>query len=266
MTRFLPPRRFPRRATLAMACLLAAVPAFAAEAAADADADADADDEVTTLDKVSVKGERAEGDSVRKTTAGTRFELAPRQIPQSVSIISHQRIEDQGLDDIIAVLENTTGVSSTRSDSERFEFYARGFYIDNYQFDGIPTTMVQNWSYGDSALDLALYDRVEVVRGATGLMTGAGNPSASVNLIRKHADSAELTCSVQVSAGSWGRTRTTVDVTTPLNASGTVRARVIGSYLDTDSYVDRYRQDKTLGYTVIDADLTPDTPLSVGYD
>ncbi|UYK84621.1 ferric-rhodotorulic acid/ferric-coprogen receptor FhuE [Xanthomonas sacchari] len=267
MSRVAPIRRFPRRSALAVACLLAAMPAFAATPSASADDGADnAERDVTTLDKISVKGERAEGYSVRKTSAGTRFELAPREIPQSVSIISHQRIEDQGLDDIIDVLENTTGVSSTRSDSERFEFYARGFYIDNYQFDGIPTTMVQNWSYGDSALDLALYDRVEVVRGATGLLTGAGNPSASVNLIRKHADSAELTGSITVSAGSWGRTRSTVDVTTPLNASGTVRARVIGSYLDTDSYVQRYSQRKSLGYAVIDADLTPDTQLSVGYD
>ncbi|MEE7559566.1 ferric-rhodotorulic acid/ferric-coprogen receptor FhuE [Xanthomonas sp. Kuri4-2] len=261
MTRSFRSRPVLRRSVLATACLIATLPALAV--AADAPA---GDSEPTTLDKVNVKGERAEGYSVRKTTAGTRFDLAPREIPQSVSIISHQRIEDQQLDDIIDVLENTTGVSNTRSDSERFEFYARGFYIDNYQFDGIPTTMVQNWSYGDSALDLALYDRVEVVRGATGLLTGAGNPSASVNLIRKHADSAELTGSVSVTAGSWGRTRSTVDVTTPLNASGSVRARVIGSYLDTDSYVDRYTQNKTLGYAVIDADLTPDTQLSVGYD
>ena len=125
-----------------------------------------------------------------------------KEIPQSVSIISHQRIEDQNLDDIIDVLGNTTGVTSTQSDSERTEFYARGFYIDSYQFDGLPTQMVQNWSYGDSGLDLALYDRVEVVRGATGLLTGAGNPSASVNLIRKHADSAELTGNVSVTTTS----------------------------------------------------------------
>lgn len=220
----------------------------------------------TTLDGIVVKGERAEGYSVRRTSAGTRFDLAPREIPQSVSIISHQRIEDQNLDDIIDVLANTTGVSSTQSDTERTEFYARGFYIDSYQFDGLPTQMVQNWSYGDSGLDLALYDRVEIVRGATGLLSGAGNPSASVNLIRKHADSAELTGSVSVNVGSWGRTRSTVDVTTPLNKSGSVRARVIGSYLDTESQQDRYDQHKTLGYAVIDADLTPDTQLSVGYD
>uniref|UniRef100_UPI003BF8029B TonB-dependent siderophore receptor n=1 Tax=Stenotrophomonas maltophilia group sp. CASM10 TaxID=3111513 RepID=UPI003BF8029B len=64
----------------------------------------------------------------------------------------------------------------------------------------------------------------------------------------------------------WRRTRSTVDVTTPLNKSGSVRARVIGSYLDTDAQMDRYNQHKTLGYAVIDADLTPDTQLSVGYD
>nr|WP_180166006.1 ferric-rhodotorulic acid/ferric-coprogen receptor FhuE [Stenotrophomonas sp. SbOxS2]NYT98711.1 ferric-rhodotorulic acid/ferric-coprogen receptor FhuE [Stenotrophomonas sp. SbOxS2] len=248
----------PQRLSAAVFAALctAAAPAAFAETAADP----------TTLDKVVVKGERAEGYSVRRTSAGTRFDLAPREIPQSVSIISHQRIEDQKLDDIIDVLGNTTGVTSTQSDSERTEFYARGFYIDSYQFDGLPTQMVQNWSYGDSGLDLALYDRVEVVRGATGLLSGAGNPSASVNLIRKHADSAELTGSVSVNVGSWGRTRTTVDVGSALNASGTVRGRVIGSYLDTDAQMDRYNQRKTLGYAVIDADLTPDTQLSVGYD
>jgi len=254
-SRTLPQGRLPQALLIALATL-AAAPAFAQDTGADA----------TTLDKVVVKGERAEGYSVRRTSAGTRFDLAPREIPQSVSIISHQRIEDQNLDDIIDVLANTTGVSSTQSDTERTEFYARGFYIDSYQYDNLPTQMVQNWSYGDSGLDLALYDRVEVVRGATGLLTGAGNPSASVNLIRKHADSAELTGSVSVNVGSWGRTRSTVDVTTPLNASGTVRARVIGSYLDTESQMDRYDQHKTLGYAVIDADLTPDTQLSVGYD
>ena len=247
----------PQRLSVAVFAVLCAVaPAAFADTAADP----------TTLDKVVVKGERAEGYSVRRTSAGTRFDLAPREIPQSVSIISHQRIEDQKLDDIIDVLANTTGVTSTQSDSERTEFYARGFYIDAYQFDGLPTQMVQNWSYGDSGLDLALYDRVEVVRGATGLLSGAGNPSASVNLIRKHADSAELNGSVSVNVGSWGRTRTTVDVGSALNASGTVRGRVIGSYLDTDGQMDRYNQRKTLGYAVIDADLTPDTQLSVGYD
>ncbi|RXR01460.1 ferric-rhodotorulic acid/ferric-coprogen receptor FhuE [Pseudoxanthomonas composti] len=254
------PRRVLSQALLGALALSALGPALADETPASDE------DQATTLDTLMVRGERAEGYSVRKTTAGTRFNLSAREIPQSISIISHQRIQDQNLDEIIDVLANTTGVSSTQSDSERTEFYARGFYIDSYQFDGLPTQMVQNWSYGDSGLDLQLYDRVEVVRGATGLLSGAGNPSASVNLVRKHADSAELTGNVMLNVGEWGRTRTTVDVTTPLNASGSVRARVIGSYLDTESQMERYDQYKTLGYAVIDADLTPRTQLSVGYD
>ena len=113
----------PQRLSVAvLAALCAIAPTAFAETATDA----------TTLDKVVVKGERAEGYSVRRTSAGTRFDLTPREIPQSVSIISHQRIEDQNLDDIIDVLANTTGVTSTQSDSERTEFYARGFYIDSY--------------------------------------------------------------------------------------------------------------------------------------
>lgn len=253
------PRHRLSRALLAACCTLGA--GIAAAQPADVGAD-----DATTLDRMVVKGERAEGYSVRRTSAGTRFTLAPREIPQSVSIISHERIQDQNLDDILDVLANTTGVSSTQSDTERTEFYARGFYIDSYQFDGLPTQMVQNWSYGDSGLDLALYDRVEIVRGATGLLSGAGNPSASVNLIRKHADSADFTGSVSLNVGEWGRNRTTVDVTTPLNASGSVRARAIGSYLETDAQIERYNQRKTLGYVVVDADLTSDTQLSVGYD
>ena len=67
-------------------------------------ADDATDSQVTTLDSLQVKGERAEGYSVRRTSAGTRFDLTAREIPQSVSIISHERITDQNLDDILDVL------------------------------------------------------------------------------------------------------------------------------------------------------------------
>ncbi|MCD9033710.1 ferric-rhodotorulic acid/ferric-coprogen receptor FhuE [Luteimonas sp. Y-2-2-4F] len=266
MIRFVPCRpglavaRRPLRPTLLAAlCALAVAPAWAQRSGADGE-------DVTTLDRLDVRGERSTGYAVEKTPAGTRLELAPRQIPQSVSVITRDRIDDQHLQSITDVLSNVTGISGSRSDSERYEFYARGFYIDNFQFDGIPTTMVQNWSYGDAALDLALYERVEVVRGATGLLTGAGNPSASVNLVRKRADSREPTGSVAVSVGRWGEVRTTADATTPLNASGSVRARAVASVHDTESHMERYEVRKTLGYATIEADLGEDTVLRVGYD
>ncbi|KGT83573.1 ferric-rhodotorulic acid transporter, partial [Xanthomonas vasicola] len=163
----------------ALPCALFAALCTLAAGQALAEAPAAADAEVTTLDRMTVQGEQVKGYTVEKTSAGTRMNLALREIPQSVTVITRDRMDDQNLQSITDVLNNVTGISASQNDSERLDFYARGFYIDNYQFDGIPVYMEQAWSYGDSALDLALYDRVEVVRGATGLLTGSGNPSAS---------------------------------------------------------------------------------------
>ncbi|MCC5067676.1 ferric-rhodotorulic acid/ferric-coprogen receptor FhuE [Xanthomonas campestris pv. raphani] len=249
------------RALFAALCTMTAGQALAEAPAAEAAA---ADAEVTTLDGVNVTGER--GYTVEKTTAGTRMNLSLREIPQSVTVITRDRMDDQNLQSITDVLNNVTGISVAQSDSERLEFYARGFYIDNYQFDGIPAYMEQAWSYGDSALDVALYDRVEVVRGATGLLTGSGNPSASINLVRKHALSREFTGTVSVGGGDFNKTRSVADVTVPLSPGGNVRARVIGVYQDGESDMDRYNLRKKIGSAIIDADLTDSTLLSVGYE
>ncbi|MEA9652643.1 ferric-rhodotorulic acid/ferric-coprogen receptor FhuE [Xanthomonas campestris pv. raphani] len=251
------------RALFAALCTMTAGQALAEAPAAEAAAAA-ADAEVTTLDGVNVTGER--GYTVEKTTAGTRMNLSLREIPQSVTVITRDRMDDQNLQSITDVLNNVTGISVAQSDSERLEFYARGFYIDNYQFDGIPAYMEQAWSYGDSALDVALYDRVEVVRGATGLLTGSGNPSASINLVRKHALSREFTGTVSVGGGDFNKTRSVADVTVPLSPGGNVRARVIGVYQDGESDMDRYNLRKKIGSAIIDADLTDSTLLSVGYE
>ncbi|MBB3855142.1 outer membrane receptor for ferric coprogen and ferric-rhodotorulic acid [Xanthomonas arboricola] len=247
------------RALFAALCAMAAGQALAETPAA-------GDAEVTTLDRLIVQGEQAKGYTVEKTTAGTRMDLSLREIPQSVTVITRDRMDDQNLQSITDVLNNVTGISVAQSDSERLEFYARGFYIDNYQFDGIPAYMEQAWSYGDSALDVALYDRVEVVRGATGLLTGSGNPSASINLVRKHALSRDFTGTVSVGGGDFNKTRSVADVTVPLSPEGTVRARVIGVYQDGESDMDRYGLRKKIGSAIIDADLTDSTLLSVGYE
>ncbi|MEG3133430.1 ferric-rhodotorulic acid/ferric-coprogen receptor FhuE [Rouxiella sp. T17] len=203
---------------------------------------------------------------VQTTTAGTGLTLAPRDVPQSVSVITKQRIQDQDLQSVGEVLDQTVGVTSQSSDSERQQFYSRGFEINNYTFDGVPTNVTGAWNFGDSTEDTAIYDRIEVVRGATGLMSGAGNPSASVNMVRKHADSKEWTGNVTGTYGSWNKRRSVVDVQGPLNDSGTVRARVVAGYQDKDSYLDNYKSIKRFVYGVVDADITDNTKLSVGYD
>lgn len=239
-------------------------------ASSGARAQSDASDDTASLETVTITARNLYenvGYTRRSTSAGTRFELSPKEIPQAVSIVTEQRIKDQDLQTVSDVLSNTTGISASQADSNRVSFYSRGFRINSYQYDGIPTLNTDSrWYFGEGSQNTAIYDRVEVVRGANGLMTGAGNPGASVNFVRKHADSRELTGSVSGTLGSWDQRRGVVDVTTPLTESGDVRARFVGGYDSGDSWLDRYSSREKFGYVVIDADVTDNTTLSVGYD
>lgn len=204
--------------------------------------------------------------SVPVTQAGTKMTLTARDIPQSVSIVSKQRMQDQQMQSLGDVLKSTTGVSEKVADLDRKTFYSRGFMIDNYLVDDIPTVFEERWNLNDASSDTAMYDRIEVVRGATGLMSGTGNPSASVNMIRKHADSREFVGNVSASYGSWDKQRYVVDLSAPLTESGNVRGRVVAGYQDRNSYIDNYSNNRKFIYGVVDADLTDSTTLSVGYD
>lgn len=204
--------------------------------------------------------------SVPITRAGTKMALTARDIPQSVTIVSKQRMEDQQLHSLNDVLHNTTAITAVSPDMDRITYYSRGFPIDNFMVDGIPTTFASNWNLGDAKSDMALYERVEVVRGATGLLTGPGNPSAAINMVRKHADSKTFTGDVSATYGSWGRQRYVADLSTPLNSDGSVRGRLVAGYDDKNSFIERYGATKQFIYGVVDADLTDSTTLSVGYE
>ena len=204
--------------------------------------------------------------SVKSTTAGTKMMMTQRDIPQSVSIVSEQRMEDQQLQTLGDVMDSTLGISKSQADSDRVSYFSRGFQIDNYMVDGIPTWFESRWNLGDALTDMALYERVEVVRGANGLMTGTGNPSASINMIRKHATSREFKGNVSAEYGSWNKQRYVMDLQSPLTDDGNVRARIVAGYQDNDSWLDRYHNEKNFFSGIIDADLGETTSLAVGYE
>jgi len=109
------------------------------------------------------------------------------------------------------------------------------------------------------------YDRIEIVRGATGLMNGVGNPSASINLIRKSATEA-FNVSLSAQLGSWDHTRFEGDISGTLVDSGKIRARLAASSQSDDTHVDRIKLSKEAIFGVIEADISEDTLLSVGVE
>ncbi|WP_142502121.1 ferric-rhodotorulic acid/ferric-coprogen receptor FhuE [Klebsiella sp. 2680] len=209
---------------------------------------------------------QAQDYNVKTTAAGTKMEMTQRDIPQSVSIITEQRMQDQQLQTLGDVMDHTLGISGSQADSDRTTYYSRGFQIDNYMVDGIPTWFESRWNLGDALSDMALFERVEIVRGANGLLTGTGNPAASINMIRKHATSREFKGHVSAEYGSWNKQRYVADLQSPLTEDGNVRARIIAGYQNNDSWLDRYNNEKTFFSGIIDADLGTSTRLSAGYE
>ncbi|WP_116810996.1 TonB-dependent siderophore receptor [Steroidobacter cummioxidans] len=195
----------------------------------------------------------------------TGLGLTILETPQSVSVMTFERIADQNLRSLSDVVINAPGVSGKLRDSSRHAFSARGFTIDNYQIDGVPMEWSSGGDAGETETDTALYERIEIVRGATGLLTGAGNPSASINLVRKHADSKELTGVTTLGFGRWNQRNAMVDVSSPLALDGRVRGRAVLNYEENDSFVRLLSNKKSVGYAVIDADVTDRTLVRAGF-
>ncbi len=200
------------------------------------------------------------------TSTATKLPLSLRETPQSVSVITRQLMDDQHLSTLNEVLSFTPGISSNHRDSERYTFYSRGFQIQNFQYDGIPAQIANESQQFTSALsDMAIYDRVEVLRGATGLMSGAGTPSATINLVHKRPTK-DFQGYVSGEAGAWDKYRSEVDVSGPLTDTGNVRGRFVAAYQKQNSFIDWYKQEKRVLYGALDIDLNEDTVLRTSLD
>lgn len=195
----------------------------------------------------------------------TRLVLKPKETPQTISVITRQEMDDFNLNSIDDVMRHTPGVSVVTYDSERTEYYSRGFAIQNFQYDGIPMNRDSAYSAGNTLSDMAIYDRIEVLKGATGLLTGVGDPGATINLIRKKPTK-DFQGNVSLGLGTWNNYRGQIDLSGPLNETGSIRARGVAAYQDKESQLDRYERKTPVFYGILEADLTDNTLLTVGAD
>lgn len=147
-------------------------------------------------------------------------------------------------------------------ETDRTYYTARGFDITNFQYDGISVPFVYGNVEGD--LDTAMYERVEVIRGANGLISGTGNPSATVNFVRKRPTVVPQ-ARVDLTAGSWDKRRIDTDVSGALNDAGTVRGRVVYANENKNSYLDRYSREKNVFHGVLEFDLDDRTVFTLGH-
>ncbi|PIG30093.1 outer membrane receptor for ferric coprogen and ferric-rhodotorulic acid [Janthinobacterium sp. 35] len=199
--------------------------------------------------------------AARAVTVGKGVQTL-REIPQSVSVVTRQKMDDQNLNTIDAVLANTTGITMYDSPMGGRYVYSRGFMVDTYQFDGVNRAMFYPQANSFTS-NTAMLDRVEIVRGATGLLQGTGSPGAAINMVRKRP-LAEKQVQLALSAGRWNDVRGEVDVTGPLNEAGSIRGRVVAAHDQRDYFYDVADSRTDVLYGVLEFDLAPGSKLTTG--
>ncbi len=238
-------------ATIA-ACMLLAAANAQAQAPADApDAEAPTPDSIVVTGQHEING----------------LNLTARETPQSVTSLDSLRMQEQGLTDISEVMQQIVGIQTNRSSAlgtDGTNYTARGFAVQNYLVDGVarPSNI---YGFTEDTADMIAYDRIEVIRGSAGMMTGTGEPSAAINMIRKRPG-ADLSATVAATIGSWDKYRLEGDIGGALTASGHIRARVAGAWQDNDTFIDREHAKRQALYGVIEADLGPSTLLTAGIE
>ncbi|MCW5380201.1 Fe(3+)-pyochelin receptor FptA [Pseudomonas aeruginosa] len=242
-----------RHTPLCLGLLLALSPLAAAVADARKDGE-------TELPDMVISGESTSATQPPGVTTLGKVPLKPRELPQSASVIDHERLEQQNLFSLDEAMQQATGVTVQPFQLLTTAYYVRGFKVDSFELDGVPALLGNTAS---SPQDMAIYERVEILRGSNGLLHGTGNPAATVNLVRKRPQR-EFAASTTLSAGRWDRYRAEVDVGGPLSASGNVRGRAVAAYEDRDYFYDVADQGIRLLYGVTEFDLSPDTLLTVG--
>lgn len=204
--------------------------------------------------------------TARASSTATGLALSLRETPQSVTVFTRQRMDDQGIVLQEDMVRQTTGLTFAQygpTGGDTNFYFARGFQVKNFQVDGV-NRLFSDYTGIFQTSDMAMFDRAEIVRGASGLMSGAGTPGATINLVRKRP-TAEFLGSVKLTAGSWDFGRAEVDVSSPLNEAGSVRGRVVAVSQKRHSKVD-YEEDKTSSlYGVVEVDLAPATLATVGF-
>lgn len=225
------------------------------------------------LNTLNVQGAAAEDEVLTEgvdtytsnvATVGVGMPTPVREIPQSISTVTSQRIEDENFTQLEDAMRRTTGMVVLTNDQGRSSIFSRGFEIDTLLVNGLPAPLS---SILGTQPDLFIFDRLDVLKGPAGLFYGGagGNnagPGGIINGVLKPALDKPFLNS-EVSYGSWDFLRAQVDAGGKLNEKGTVRARIGGAFQDADSFVDYNQNQVWVGYGTLAFDITDDTTLSL---
>ena len=181
-------------------------------------------EDVSALDDVLISGNGKIEYVVRNPSESLRLQQEIQKIPQNIQVISNDLLEDQ---QVISMMENVTRNVSGAQMIEHWGNFARinmrGFRIPPFR-NGM--NVLSTW--GPLAEDMALVEKIEVVKGPAAFMLSSGEPGGLYNVVTKKPMGLSGG-NVALTMGSYNTLRATVDVQGKLSDDNNLQYRFVGA-------------------------------------
>lgn len=239
-----------------LAILLSGTALAAPAAASTLTADAQPERDYLPTDIV-VTGERSDGYDNEDGSTATKTPTPLIDVPQAVSFITEDQLEDQSIRQLNDALRYVPGVSMESGEGHRDEVFIRGqettadFYIDGLRDDA---------QYYRSLYNI---ERVEVLKGANALIFGRGAGGGAINRVAKRADLTDAFVGGEASVDNFGAFALLADLNQPVTDN--LALRLNATYEEFNNDRDFY-DGRFIGISpTLTAALGPDTTLIASY-
>lgn len=209
------------------------------------------------LSTVMVTGKREN----RVSKGATNLSMEVKDTPQSISTIDEDTLRNFGATDANDALKFGTGLTVDEWETNRTSYSSRGFDIMLTQIDGLG--MTNDWGIAESTLDTYLFDKIELIRGANGLLTGVGNASGTINYVRKRPTSKDGGEAL-FSLGTQGLKRVALDYNKVMTTDGAWAGRLVVVQEDKDSYLRALNNKRTVVSGIVEGQVGDNGVLALG--
>ncbi len=216
------------------------------------------------LDDIQINEHRQEnadgpvrGYRATRSASATRTDTDIRDIPQAISVIPAQVLEDLDISRLDRALDFAGGVSRQNNFGglTLLSYSIRGFTTGELYKNGFA---INRGSY--SSPDTSVIERIEVLKGPAASLYGRGDPGGTVNIVTKKPQ-AERFSRFKASAGSWDRYRVSLDVNAPLDDEDMLLSRINLATEDNGSFRNHAGNQRLAISPSLSWQLTPDTRL-----
>lgn len=252
------PSRYPGFSCLASALALACLTPVVGRTT-DQDLDYDRNADPVILGEMEVYGSQgtATGYQARQSTAAMKTETPLLDVPQSISVVTRELIDDQAMRSLGDAFRFMPGVGIAQGEGNRDTPVLRGnsstasFFLDGVRDDV------------EYLRDFYNVDRIEAIKGPNALIFGRGGPGGLINRVTKQARPTPVR-ELAFTVGAWEQYRATLDVGQPV--SDRLAVRVNALYEDSASYRDGFTLLRYAANPTLAVQLAPHTTLRAGFE